>query len=135
MLRLSNDYTLTPDGKIEKRKRNKFGARKTQIDGFTFDSLAEANHYRELRLREQAGEITDLKLQPEYLLHPAFKDRDGKNHRAIYYRTDFSYNEQGRRIVEDFKGFETEVFRIKRKLFLFKYPELVLRVTKKGGKR
>lgn len=132
MLHLSNDYTITQDGKVEKRKRNKFGARKTQIDGFTFDSAAEASRYQELKLREQAGEITDLKLQPEYLLQSEFKDREGKTHRAIHYRADFSYTEQGRRIVEDYKGFETEIFRVKQKLFLFRYPELTLRVTKKG---
>ena len=38
------------------------------IDGITFDSLAEMNRYLELKMLEKAGIITDLELQPKFLL-------------------------------------------------------------------
>ncbi|MDD3747626.1 MAG: DUF1064 domain-containing protein, partial [Anaerostipes sp.] len=43
---------------------SKYGARKTVIDGITFDSKREAKRYQELKLLEQAGEISYLELQP-----------------------------------------------------------------------
>ena len=43
--------------------RSKYGARKTIVDGITFDSKKEANRYRELKLLEDAGEIEKLKMQ------------------------------------------------------------------------
>ena len=35
----------------------KYGNRKVEIDGVTFDSIAEARRYQELKLLETAGEI------------------------------------------------------------------------------
>ena len=52
--------------------RNKYGARKTVIDGITFDSKREAIRYQELKLLERAGEIKDLELQPKYILQPKY---------------------------------------------------------------
>ncbi len=86
-----------------------------------------------LKLREQAGEIHDLVLQPKFLLQAGFRDREGKWHRAINYIADFRYVEDNRVIVEEVKGRETVVFRIKKKLFLYKYPDgFDYRVLKRG---
>ncbi len=103
---------------------SKYGARKTVIDGITFDSKREANRYQELKLLEQAGEISYLELQPSFILQESFKYQ-GKTIRAITYKADFAYHELASNavVVEDVKGMETEVFRIKRKLFLSKYGE------------
>jgi hypothetical protein len=49
-------------------KRNKFNAKKTVVDGITFDSKREAQVYGELKLREKAGEIYDLTIHPKYEL-------------------------------------------------------------------
>lgn len=76
-----------------------------------------------LKLMEQQGEIRDLVLQPKFLLQEGFRDRDGKWHRAIHYIADFRYVEDNWVIVEEVKGRMTAVFRIKKKLFLFKYPD------------
>lgn len=46
-----------------KPKKSKYGAVKTEIDGIVFDSKHEAKRYQELWLLEQAGEITNLRLQ------------------------------------------------------------------------
>ena len=43
-----------------------------QIDGYTFDSKKEGNHYMELKYRMLAGEIKDLELQKQYELQESF---------------------------------------------------------------
>lgn len=111
-------------------RRNKFGAQQMEVDGIKFASRLEARRYQVLVLRQQAGEITDLETQPKYELQPAFTDRDGKKWRAIHYLGDFRYREGDKLVVEDTKGKETEVFRIKRKLLLRKYPDLYFRTIK-----
>lgn len=132
-IRLPDFYKVTADGRIEKQKlsgRNKFNAHKTERDGRIFDSKSESNRGIELERQAQAGLITDLEYQPEFILQEAFRDNQGKHQRAIKYRADFAYTEQDQRIIEDWKGFETEAFKLKRKMFLFRYPELILRIQK-----
>lgn len=108
----------------------KYHNRKTVLDGITFDSEGEANRYAELKLLQRAREISDLELQPRFTLLPTFK-KNGKTHRAITYTADFKYiDKDGSTVVEDFKGYETDTFKIKRKLFEHKYPDLELRIVK-----
>mgnify|MGYP001613846443 FL=1 len=112
--------------------RSKYGNKKVEIDGYTFDSLAESRRYEELCLLEIAGEIKDLFMQPRYELQKPFTDNTGKRHRAIFYIGDFYYVEvkTGLRIVEDVKGKATPAFLIKQKLFLYKRDDLYLRIIK-----
>lgn len=100
----------------------------TRIDGHRFDSRAEAERYIELKQLEHDGMISNLTLQPRFLLQEAFThELTGCKHRAIYYVADFAYEKlSGRKIIEDVKGVKTEVFKIKAKLFDYKYPELTL---------
>ncbi len=102
------------------------------MNGHVFDSSYEAEVYCARKLQEQAGEITDLKIQQTFTLQEAFRDRAGKHHRAITWTADFTYIENGVKVAEDSKGFVTEVFKIKKKLFARHYPDWVLKVTKKG---
>lgn len=69
---------------------NKYKNHKTQIDRYVFDSVAEGRRYRELKILERAGEITDLQLQPHFLLQESFK-KNGKTYRKIEYIADFMY--------------------------------------------
>ena len=109
--------------------QNKYKNKKTQIDMYVFDSAKEAKRYKELKLLEQAGEISNLVLQPRFLLQEGFK-KNGKTYRKIEYIADFQYNENGKTIVEDVKGLQTDVFKTKHKLFEKKYPELELKIIK-----
>lgn len=109
---------------------SKYGNRKTTVNGITFDSAAEAQRYTDLLLLERAGHIENLRLQPKFELLPAFTDGHGKRHRATHYIADFQYTEGDRDVVEDVKGVETKVFKLKRKLFLMRYPNLYFRVVK-----
>lgn len=105
-------------------KKSKYSSAKTDVDGITFDSKKEAEFYAGLKLRERAGEITHLRLQPRYLLQEAFK-HEGKQYREIEYVADFEYIENGVTVVVDVKGFRTAVYMIKRKLFLYRYGDKV----------
>lgn len=122
---------LHANGRRPGKKRHKYNARRVTVDGYTFDSKAEARRYNQLRLLQRAGDIADLELQPSFELQPGFTDASGKRQRAIRYVADFAYTlPDGRRVVEDVKGVETAVFKLKRKLFLFTYPDLELRTVK-----
>lgn len=103
--------------------RNKYHARKVEFDGMTFDSEREARRYAELRLLERRGVIHDLECQVAFELIPAQKDKAGKTvERKCSYIADFVYVDGvGDLHVEDAKGMRTEVYKIKRKLMLFKY--------------
>lgn len=108
---------------------SKYNNTKTQVDMYVFDSAKEAKRYKELVLLERAGEIQNLELQPRFLLQEGFK-KNNKKWRKLEYVADFKYIENGKTIVEDVKGFETKEFKIKRKLFEYKYPDLELKIIK-----
>lgn len=113
--------------------RNKYNAIKTVIDGITFDSKAEARYYEKLKAMEAAGEIFNLKLQPRFLLQEGFT-KDGVRHRPIYYVADFKYVDKWYDVhIIDVKGVETDVFKLKRKMFEEKYPGAKITIVK-GGK-
>lgn len=113
-----------------RRKKTKYGNKKTIYDGITFDSIVEKDRYILLRKREKEGKIQGLKLQKRYLLQEAFKYR-GKAVRAIHYVADFYYIEDEEEIVEDVKGVLTEVFKIKQKIFKYIYPDINFKVVVK----
>lgn len=99
----------------------------TRADGY--DSQAERARHAELMLMEQAGAISNLRRQPRYVLQEAFTTYRAENIRAIVYVGDFEYREGGRVVCEDVKGVRTEVFKLKAKLFKWRYPDIELRVV------
>ena len=111
---------------MEKRpKRSKYNARKTVVDGITFDSKKEARRYEELKLQEKVEVISHLRLQPKFRLLDGFK-YNGETIRPVNYFADFSYiDAEGNEVVEDVKSkaTKTPVYSIKKKLFLNKYVE------------
>jgi hypothetical protein len=103
---------------------HKYKAKRTEVDGIKFDSKSEAKRYQELKLLERGGAIQNLSLQPRFILQEGFLNVDTlQKERAIVYVGDFSYTENNETIVEDCKGFKTSDYKIKRKLFLFKYQD------------
>ena len=93
---------------------NKYRAKKTTIDGITFDSKKEAARYAELKLMERGKAIKYLKLQPEFPIE--VKDHKGDYVKICTYKADFVYHEGDRLIVEDVKGVRTPVYKLKKKL-------------------
>lgn len=113
---------------------NKYGAKRTEVDGIHFDSKMEAEYYRQLMLLQRAGVITDLELQPQFVLLDPFT-KNGKRVNGIVYRADFQYKEGAKTVIVDVKGAKTEGFKLKKKLFDSRYPDLELKlVTKENGR-
>ena len=106
------------------RYKNKYNSRKVVVDGIKFDSHKEARRYKELKLLEKAKEIENLELQPKFLIQDKFKYGE-KTIRRISYVADFKYTHcrSGKEVVEDVKGYRTDVYKLKKKLFLYRYPE------------
>ena len=100
---------------FKKRKKNKYGAVKTKVDGILFDSKAEASRYMVLVLLERQGEIQRLELQPKF-------DCIVNSKKICSYRADFRYFTNRGVVVEDVKGMKTPVYRIKKKLVEALYP-------------
>lgn len=117
-------------GNKKTKKKSKYNNKKTEIDGITFDSKKEAEYYCMLKLLKRAGEIKDFGLQPRYELQPKFA-KNGKKYRAITYIADFVIvNNDGTTEVVDVKGVETQVFKVKKKMFEYQYPDLSLKIVK-----
>lgn len=104
--------------------QSKYSNKKTSYKGIIYDSKKEAKRAYELDMMQRAGLIHNLERQKSFELQPSFKS-NGKTIRAITYIADFVYIQDGKTIVEDTKGFRTEVYRIKHKMFLYKYPDIL----------
>jgi len=101
---------------------SKYGNKTIEFEGIRFDSLAELGRYQNLRTMENNGDISNLVVHPRFILQEPFTYNHVRE-RAIAYEADFSYYEKdGKKIVEDVKGFKTKEYLLKRKLFLYKYP-------------
>ena len=102
------------------RRANKYGNKKTIFQGRKYDSKHEAGIAGELEILRRAGEVVKIEPQRTFSLY-------GKNgNRICTHRPDFlvTFKDQHQEVWEA-KGFPTEVFRIKLKLFEDNYPEIV----------
>lgn len=108
---------------------NKYGNKITVIDNIAFSSIKEANKYQELKMMKLDHGPQGVKnfiCQPRFELQPAF-EKDGQKYRKIEYVADFdvTYNNGDREII-DIKGMQTAMWKMKAKMFDFKYPDLTL---------
>jgi hypothetical protein len=104
---------------------NKYGAKKTIVDGIKFDSKFESTRYQELKLLERSKAITGLQRQIKFELIPK-----QKGEQACVYIADFVYFENGKPVVEDTKSPVTvkeHAYIIKRKLMKQIYPQYEFR--------
>lgn len=121
---------VVQEGECAKYMKNisKYNNEITEIQGRKFASKKEANRYKDLLLLEKAGVIKDLECQVPYELQPSYK-QDNKTIRAIKYVADFVYKEKiksdvcemWKEVIEDTKGYRTEIYKIKKKMFEYKY--------------
>lgn len=119
-----------------RQRMRKYHNRKVVVDGIVFDSMKEANRWKELKVLERAGQVRDLQRQVKFRLIPAQREwtdettatgkpKKGKllEHECSYI-ADFTYkNRYGLLVVEDVKGYKKgeayALFVIKRKLMLW----------------
>lgn len=104
----------------QEKTKSKYKNQKVVVNEIKFDSKKEAKRYQELLLMQKVGLITDLKRQVPFILVPAF-NLNKKRYRNMSYIADFTYKQNGKEIVEDTKGYRTEVYRIKKKLMAYIY--------------
>lgn len=104
-------------------RKSKYHAQKIVIDGIKFDSKKESKRYLELKLMEKAGVIKDLQLQVSFMICPKIPTET----KGAYYRADFVYVENEKKVIEDVKGFKTPEYILKRKLVKWQYPEYEFR--------
>lgn len=135
---------------MKKIQRSKYNVSKTTKEQTGYDSTKEAKRAKELEILEKAGEISNLEKQKEFVLQDSFvhywsrswqekkkkkaieqpttkakMKKKGKTERAIKFIVDFVYCEKGsdHLVCEDVKGMRTDAYKIKRKLFMKKFPE------------
>lgn len=73
------------------------------------------------------GAVKSIELQPEFVLQPAYEIA-GKKIRPIIYRADFKVTEaDGHIYYVDTKGMRTQVYLLKKKMLLYKYPDIDFR--------
>lgn len=100
--------------RLAKRKglvkgESKYGAQKVETDGHSFSSKLELAVYQMLKHRQLAGEITAIQVQAHVYLTDA----------RILYIPDFRCTlENGEDLFVEAKGFQTDVYRIKRRLWM-----------------
>lgn len=109
-------------------KRSKYGAKKTVVDGITFDSMAEATRYGVLKVIQSAGLIRNLRLQVPYEITV-------NGQKVCRYVADFVYEENNKEVVEDVKGMKTPVYNLKKKLMKAVFGVVIFESGLKKKKR
>ena len=102
-----------------RKRKNKYGAKRVEIDGYKFDSMAEGERYKELK----AIKVDDLEPHPKYDLHV-------NDIKIGTYSPDFQYTVNGELVVEDVKGRATltPLYRWKKKHMLAEHDIKVIEV-------
>lgn len=91
----------------------KYNNKRINTEDGWFDSQREWRRWQELKLMQKGGLIRDLQRQVDFEIIPKIGPL-----RRIVYRADFVYTKDGRRVVEDTKGFRDRVYRLKARLML-----------------
>ena len=101
---------------IKRIKKHKYNAKKTVVDGISFDSKAEAEYYIHLKYLQSINVVRSFYLQPVINIIPNFK-YDGKTIRKMDYRLDFKIEYTNGSIEYiDVKGIATTDAKMKLKL-------------------
>lgn len=115
-----NQYRQMMNNRLN--KKSKYGNKKVMYDGIKFDSAKERNYYLKFKMMQDAGIIKDLELQKRFILQKGYTI-NGKKRREISYYADFCYvtTKDDKLHVIDIKGYRTDVYKLKKKLFENKY--------------
>lgn len=114
------------------QRYRKYKSVKIDTPDGTFDSKREYKRWMELQMMERNGYISDLRRQVPFELIPAIKEPDtvgpkggikkGRTiQKACMYVADFVYDQDGKTIVEDAKGFKTKEFLLKAKILRWRF--------------
>ena len=126
------EYRLYKENETKQKKNNKFGNKIVYVDGMKFDSEFENQRWEDLKNMQRAKEIKNLRRQVKFELQPSYIKND-KVIQPINYVADFVYYDINKRgfIIEDTKGYKTEIYKLKKKIFEYKYPDLEIKEIRK----
>jgi hypothetical protein len=116
---------------IKVYKFSKYRAKKVEIDNIKFDSEKEAKRYLQLKELQNNNKISNLRLQVKFELIPKQTDTNNKfKYHQISYIADFVYynNETNEEVIEDVKGYKTPEYKLKKKLFYYRYKKDIVEV-------
>lgn len=103
-------------------RQPKYKNKTIECDGLKFDSVKEAKRYRELKILERVGEISELQTQYAFVLADSVKFKsEPRRKAALRYFADFVYQAKGQLVVEDVKSVATrkkDSYRIKKHLMM-----------------
>lgn len=117
-------------GTMRRIARTKYHNQPTEYNGRRYASKAEARRAQELDLLKAAGEVDRWLPQVKFALS-GFRGSLICNHIVDFW---VRYAD-GREEVEDVKGMETPVWKLKYKLFIDMYPDMPYRVIGKRRRR
>lgn len=110
------------------KKKHKFNAKPTVVDGHRFPSELEASRYRTLKLLLQHGKISDLQLQVPFKWSVSLSANGQTIQSSEKYIADFVYTEKGNQVVEDAKGCRTRAY-IRKRSIMLKLFDITIRET------
>lgn len=98
---------------------------KRTYDGIVFDSVVEMKYYRDVLCpKVSSGDVVSFELQKTYELQPKFV-HNGKTIQSIKYVADFFIvYKDGHEEVIDTKGYPDSLAKMKKKMFIYKYPDI-----------
>lgn len=97
----------------------KYKAKPCQVGAEKYRSKRERDRHRELLMLQRAGKIAGLMREVPFHLIDGIKiDGEARRRPAVRYVADFVYSDvtSGRVVVEDAKGMQTPVYRLKKHL-------------------
>lgn len=102
-------------------KKPKYNNVKESYGNLKFDSKKERQRFIELMAMQEAGLISELRLQHNFTLREGYTMPNGERVKGTIYKADFTYKDsEGDFIIEDVKGVRTDVYKLKRKMMLDK---------------
>lgn len=117
-------------------KRGKYGNKKVEIDGMTFDSKSEGKVYLCLKDLQESGVISNLQVHPRWEIQPKLTEQYVKHLKTkdklcertilqpIHYTADFSFEYKGELRVIDVKGSKFAIsadFPLRVKMLKYRY--------------
>ena len=112
----------------------KYKNKKVVIDGIAFDSKDEAEYYKTLLALRERGVVRAFERQKRFVLQPKFKTATGETVREIGYVVDFVVDYGDLKVAVDVKGMSTQQGELRRKMFLYRFPDVPLRWVARSKK-
>jgi len=131
--KVNNAYSHNTDNSLNDKK-NKYSNEFTVVNNIKFQSKLESKAYNVLRQMLMAKLIKSFEMQVKCILQDKFRNQLGKMRREIKYFADFVViTNDDIEYVIDTKGYETEVFKIKKKMFEYKFKKPLYSIKNMGA--